>query len=143
MRVVIDTNVFVSSFFNPKGNPKKIIDLWKSEKLILCITQEILQEYIEVLIRLGLSDEPELEELLNLFKKKINIVFSNSTPKIEMIKDDPDDNKFLECATSAKAGYIISGDKHLLNLKIFQNIKIITPLNFLNQYKNKEESKKK
>ncbi|MBI4690325.1 MAG: putative toxin-antitoxin system toxin component, PIN family, partial [Nitrospirae bacterium] len=47
-RVVIDTNVFVSSFQNPEGNPQKIIDLWKRGVFILCISEEIIFEYIEV-----------------------------------------------------------------------------------------------
>ncbi len=132
MRVVIDTNVFVSSFFNPKGNPKRVIDLWKNRKITICITEEILEEYVEVLARLGLSYEPELEELLKLFKKKNNIVYISPTPKFSLIKDDPSDNKFIECAAAAQAQYIISGDKHLLNLKAFRNIAAISPSEFLN-----------
>jgi len=132
VRVVIDTNVFVSSFFNPKGNPKRVIDLWKNRKITICITEEILEEYVEVLARLGLSYEPELEELLKLFKKKNNIVYISPTPKFSLIKDDPSDNKFIECAAAAQAQYIISGDKHLLNLKAFRNIAAISPSEFLN-----------
>jgi len=132
VRVVIDTNIFVSSFFNPKGNPKRIIDLWKNRKITICITEEILEEYVEVLAKLGFSHEPELEELLKLFNKKNNIVYIASTPKFNLIKDDPDDNKFIECAAAAQAQYIISGDKHLLNLKSFRNIAAISPSEFLN-----------
>ncbi|MBU4313528.1 MAG: putative toxin-antitoxin system toxin component, PIN family, partial [Actinobacteria bacterium] len=73
MKVVIDTNIFISSFFNKKGNPRKIINLWKEEKIQLCISSEILEEYLEVLSRLGLAGEPELKGLLNLFKKQVNI----------------------------------------------------------------------
>lgn len=72
MKVVIDTNVFVSSFFG--GNPKKIIDLWKNGFIQLCLSQEILDEYIKVLIRFGLKDEKELEELLSLFKDNYNLL---------------------------------------------------------------------
>ena len=53
MRVVLDTNVFVSSFFG--GNPRAVIDLWKTGSLTLCLSQDILDEYIEVLRRLGLD----------------------------------------------------------------------------------------
>ena len=132
IRVVIDTNIFISSFFNPKGNPKRVIDLWKNRKITLCVTEEILEEYVEVLARLGFSNEPELEELLRLFKKKNNITYIASTPKFSLIKDDPSDDKFIECAVVANAQYIISGDKHLLNLKTFRNISIISPSEFLN-----------
>jgi len=132
IRVVIDTNIFVSSFFNPNGNPKRVIDLWKNRKITLCVTEEILEEYVEVLARLGFSNEPELEELLRLFKKKNNIIYTASTPKFHLIKDDPSDDKFIECAVTAQAQYIISGDKHLLNLEMFRNIIIISSLDFLN-----------
>lgn len=132
MRVVIDTNIFISSFFNPNGNPKRVIDLWKNGKITICITEEILKEYVKVLAGLGFSNEPELEELLGLFKKKNNIIYIASTPKFNLIKDDPDDDKFIECTVAARAQYIISGDKHLLNLKTFQNITVISPSEFLN-----------
>jgi predicted nucleic acid-binding protein len=65
MRVVIDTKIFVSSFFG--GNPRKIIDLWKNEKITLCLSNAILDEYVDVLSRIGLKEENELEELLSLF----------------------------------------------------------------------------
>jgi putative PIN family toxin of toxin-antitoxin system len=64
MKVVIDTNVFVSSFFG--GNPRKIIDLWRQEKVTLCLSKEILDEYVAVLQRLGLNDAVLLKELLSL-----------------------------------------------------------------------------
>ena len=65
-RVVIDTNVFVSSFFG--GNPRRIIDLWKTGKVILCLSRPIIEEYVDVLRRLGLQNEKELDELLSLNK---------------------------------------------------------------------------
>ena len=136
MKIVIDTNVFVSSFFNPEGIPRKIIDLWKSGKVILCFTEKILEEYVEVLMRLGLASEPELKELLQLFARKTNIMFVGSTPELTPIKDDPDDNKFVECAVGAGAEFIIFGDKHLLNLKTFREVQILTPTEFLNMTKS-------
>ena len=136
MKIVIDTNVFVSSFFNPEGRPRKIINLWKSGKAILCFTEKILEEYLEVLMRLGLAGEPELKELLQLFTRKANMMFIGSTPELTLIKDDPDDNKFVECAVGAGAEFIISGDKHLLNLKTFREVQILTPTEFLNMTKS-------
>jgi len=66
MKVVLDTNVFIYSFSNHQGNPKKIIDLWKSDKITLCLTYEILWEYLEVLLRLAMAGQSEIEELLIL-----------------------------------------------------------------------------
>lgn len=133
MKVVIDTNVFISSFFG--GNPKRIINLWKEEKIILCLSKEILEEYVEVLSRMGFADEKELEKLLSLFAKGFNITFTSNTPKIKAVKDDPDDNKFIECAVACGAEFIITGDKTLEKIKKYQKIKILNPKNFMLSYK--------
>jgi putative PIN family toxin of toxin-antitoxin system len=55
LKVVIDTNVFISSFFG--GVPREIINLWKKGEIVLCLSQEIIEEYLEVLNRLGLKDK--------------------------------------------------------------------------------------
>jgi putative PIN family toxin of toxin-antitoxin system len=133
MKVVIDTNVFVSSFFG--GNPRKIIDLWKKGKISLCVSKNILDEYIEVLQRIGLGDGREIEELLSLFAKGFNILFTTKTPKIKVVKDDPDDDKFIECAVALKAEAIITGDKALKTMNEYMGIKILTPQQFLKTYK--------
>ncbi len=131
MRVVVDTNVFVSSFFG--GNPRKIIDLWKDGKLVLCLSDVILDEYTEVLRRMGLDDEL-LGELLALFGKGINILFTSKTPEIKAVRSDPDDDKFVECAVALRAEVIITGDKALGALRKYRGIKILTPQAFLKQY---------
>ncbi|HSB07336.1 MAG TPA: putative toxin-antitoxin system toxin component, PIN family [Thermodesulfobacteriota bacterium] len=133
MRVVVDTNIFVSSFFG--GNPRKIIDLWKKGEISLCLSKNILDEYVDVLQRIGLGDEREIEELLSLFAKGINIIFTTKTPKIKVIKDDPDDDKFVECAIALKAEVIITGDKALKAIKEYMGIKILTPQQFLKTYR--------
>ena len=133
MKVVIDTNVFVPSFLG--GNPRKVIDLWKKGKISLCISKNILDEYVEVLQRIGLGDEREIEELLSLFAKGFNILFTTKTPKIKVVKDDPDDDKFIECAVALKAEAVITGDKALKAMNEFMGIKILTPQQFLKEYK--------
>lgn len=132
MKAVIDTNVFVSSFFG--GYPKKIIDLWRDEKITLCLSGAILDEYIEVLRRLGLKNEPELEELLSLFSTGFNILFTTKTPKLRVVESDPDDDKFIECAIALKAGFIITGDKELLAVRKYMGIGILTPKRFVDEY---------
>jgi putative PIN family toxin of toxin-antitoxin system len=132
VRVVVDTNVFVSSFFG--GNTRKIIDLWKDGKLTLCLSDAILEEYTEVLRRMGLDDDL-LGELLTLFGKGINILFTTKTPEIKAVKSDPDDDKFIECAVALKADSIVTGDKALAALRKYKDITILTPQAFLKQYK--------
>jgi putative PIN family toxin of toxin-antitoxin system len=133
MKVVIVTNIFVSSFFG--GNPRKIIDLWKNGNIILCLSKDILDEYIDVLQRVGLRDENEIEELLSLFGKGFNILFTTKTPKIRAVKDDPEDDKFIECAVTLKAEVTITGNKVLKAIGGYMGIKILNPQEFLKEYK--------
>ncbi len=130
-RVVIDTNVFISSFFG--GNPKKIIDLWKSGEILWCLSNEIIDEYVVVLRRMGLQNEKEINKLLKIFAEGYHIIFTANTPHLEIVKDDPDDNKFIECAVELEARYIISGDKHLQKIKKYLEILIVNPAEFLEQ----------
>ena len=130
IRAVVDTNVFVSSFFG--GNPRKIVDLWKSGQITLCLSKAIMDEYVTVLQRLGLENEPELEELLGLFAGGYHILFAAKTPRLDLVKEDPDDNKFIECAVALKAHVIISGDKALTAIEDYMGIKVVTPRQFLN-----------
>ena len=133
IKIVIDTNAFVSSFFG--GNPKRIIDLWMNQEIILCLSKDVLDEYIDVLQRVGLKHENEIEELLSLFAKGFNILFTTKTPKIKAIQGDPDDDKFIECAVALKAQVIITGDKVLRTMGEYMGIKILAPQEFLKTYR--------
>lgn len=133
MRVVIDTNVFVSSFFG--GKPRKIIDLWRTEQITLCLSKEILDEYVEVLQRIGLTDQAMLKELLSFLASSFNMFYTGKTPSIQAVRNDPDDDKFIECAVALKAEAIITGDRELKAIKEYMGIKVLTPLEFLKEYK--------
>jgi len=132
IKVVVDTNVFVSSFFG--GNPLKIVDLWKSGQLTLCLSRPIIDEYIEVLQRLGLKNERELSELLSLFAHGFHVLFSAKTPELHLVEEDPDDDKFIECVVALKADFIISGDKALIAIQDYMGIRIVSPQEFLDNY---------
>lgn len=131
MKIVIDTNVFVSSFLNPKGTPRLIIDLWKNGRVTLCLCAEILAEYMEVLSRFGLAGEPELRELLDLFKSRQGIDFVVIDNDLHVIEADPADDKFLECALKARVACIVSGDKHLKMLETYEGVPIHSPHEFM------------
>ena len=133
IRVVVDTNVFVSSFFG--GIPRKLIDLWKSGEITLCLSKPIVDEYVEVLRRLGLQNEKELDELLSLFAHGFHLVFTAKTPKLHVVEKDPDDNMFIECAVALKAAYVITGDKALKEIQAYMGIKIVSPKDFLSDLK--------
>jgi len=133
MRVVIDTNVFVSSFFG--GKPRKVIDLWKKGEITICLSPNIIEEYVDVLRRLGLEEEPEIGELIDLFAKGIHLLFTTKTPSIKVVHEDPADDKFIECAVALKAEAIISGDKRLKAIKDYMGIKILSPGEFLSFFR--------
>ena len=125
MKAVLDTNVFVSGIFWT-GSSNKVIFSWKEGKFVLVTSLEIISEVIKVLkdfkIRL-----PE-----NMIKEWIDLITRNSVivepkEKINIIKDDPKDDIFIETAVAGNVDFIISQDNHLLKLKEFRKIKIITP----------------
>ena len=128
MRAVIDTNVFVSSFFG--GVPKQVIDLWKSGALTLCLSRPIVEEYAAVLERLGVG-ALELRELLNLVAQGYHCLFSASPPDLHLIEADPDDDKFVACAVALRADAVVSGDRHLLAVGKYMGIQMLTPRQLL------------
>lgn len=135
LKIVIDTNVFISSFFG--GIPKEIINLWKEGKIVLCLSQNIIEEYIEVMNRLGLKNTKEIQQLTRLFAEGYNSIFTSKTPNINIVVDDPDDNKFIECAVELDCKFIISGDKHLKDIKKYIDTVIMAPRDFIDFYNTK------
>lgn len=129
MKTVLDTNVFVSSFFG--GNPRAVINLWRDGIVTLCLSNDILEEYLEVLTRLGLAGRPEFDGLLNLLQTSRNLLFVAKPDQRRAVPADPDDDKFIACAVALGARYIVSGDKHLLGMRRYMGIGIMTPAQFV------------
>ena len=128
LRLVLDTNVLISSFFG--GNPRKVIDLWRRGRAILCITHEVLEEYLRVMARLPIAPETK-SELVAILQEKRNIELIIPSRRHAVIREDPEDDKFIDCAVEAQADYIISGDDHLLRVKEYRSIPICSPKEFL------------
>ena len=131
MRVVVDTNVFISSFLG--GYPKRVIDLWKTGKVTLCLTNAIIDEYIGVLKRMEFIRNEDIKALLFLFKEQFNCVFSASVSPLSVCSD-PDDDKFIEAAVALDAEVIISGDDHLKSMKKYMDIRIMPPKDFVKRF---------
>lgn len=129
LKVVIDTNIFVSGVLVEEGNPSLVIKVWKrAKKYQLFITEEIIQEVLKVMHRLNVNAEIIVDWDKAIRKNAISVT---PTRKIEAIKEDPSDNKFLECAIEVQADYIVTGDKHLKKLNEFKGIKVIDARKFL------------
>jgi hypothetical protein len=129
MRVVIDTNVFVSSFFG--GVPRQVVDHWFLGELILCVSRPILKEYFDVLSRFQFDREAFLGRLIAAFEKGPNVLFVNNPKEQIWIREDPADNKFIACAISLHAEYIVSGDLHLRRTGRVGDVKIVHPREML------------
>ncbi|MBF0478807.1 MAG: putative toxin-antitoxin system toxin component, PIN family [Candidatus Omnitrophica bacterium] len=128
MKVVLDTNVLISAIIFG-GKSRDILEMAISGKIKLAISQDILKELAEVLI------DKKFQSPASFVQQIIHELFEISelvivTSKINVIKNDPDDNRILECAVGAEADYIVSGDKDLLTLKHFGKIKILSPSDF-------------
>ena len=135
-RVVIDTNVLISSFLG--GNPYQVFACWKRSELALCVSPPIVEEYAKVFDRLGLHDEAEAVEFFKLLQKGFNVIFVGKTPKLQLVKTDPSDNKFIECVVAAEAECIISGDRALLSIKNYLGIEILNPQTFLTKFRKEK-----
>lgn len=129
-KIVLDTNILISAFGWP-GKPRKIFRKVLDQKYILVESKETLTELRKVLDypKFGFDSERKIR-FLALVTAVAELV--GVKPEFDVIKADPSDNKFLDLAVAAKADYIVSGDRHhLLQLKEFREIKIVTPAEFL------------
>jgi len=136
-KIVTDTNLIISAFINPHGKPALILDAVIDDQLILITSKTILNEAWRVFsyhkIKKWLNKNNIKQQETDIYLEKlamISIVVSGET-KIDAVSRDPDDNIILSCAKEGNADFIISGDKHLLDIKVFQGIKILNPVDFL------------
>ena len=117
------------------GTLYKVIEFWESGKLDVYYTSDILGEYSKVLsypkFKLPLDVVADILVFVTEFGKRIKL-----KTKVDIIKEDPFDNIFLECAIDGGCQVVITGDKHLLGLKEYRNIKIVTPRQFFSIFKS-------
>jgi hypothetical protein len=128
VKVVADTNVLVSAFLFPGGPPEDVFRLTVAGEVQLGTSEPILKELLHVLKRKFKCPASMLEEVETLVR--VNCVMVAPTETIRVIADEPD-NRVLECAVSFSADYIVSGDRHLLNLKKYKAIQIIKVNEFI------------
>jgi putative PIN family toxin of toxin-antitoxin system len=131
VRVILDTNVFVSGVFF-SGPPHQILEAWRDGRLHLVISQEILDEYRRVGEILSNQFSADLWPIIELVAVEAEIFPSHALP--EPVCNDPDDDKFLACALAGKCKMIVSGDKHLIKVSGFKGIDVIKPSEFVDKY---------
>lgn len=140
-RVVLDANQIVSAFLKKTGNPAKVLDLFKNGAFEVIVSPSIIKEIEDVLNYPRLQKyhgktKMEVKHFLSLFTDLcINIYIENKGEPI--VKEDPTDDKYIICALEGNANFIISGDKHLLKLSSYKDVRILTPKAFLGIIGNK------
>lgn len=129
MKVVVDTNIYLSGLIFPESHPGKVLRLLRGSKIQVYCSKFILDEIrINLIIKFGYSEE-YTEKFIEEILKYVQIV--RPQIKINQIKEKDDDNRILEAAVEAKADFLVSGDKkHLLPLKNFHGIKIVSAKEF-------------
>ena len=131
MKIVVDTNVVISGIFFG-GNPRMIIEAAVSGRVDAYATAEIIQEYAEIVEYLVEKKQGKLDSSI-LSKLFMSLTVIESETVIEICRD-VDDNKFIECAVDAKALYIVSGDRDLLDVQKYDGIQIITAKDFCDRF---------
>ena len=132
MRIILDTNVLVSGIFF-SGPPFRILKAWRDNKLQLVVSTDILDEYQRVAAILGEKySQVDIRPVLDLLTVNSDIVTAPPLP--EPVSVDPDDDKFIACALVSNTKLIVSGDRHLLDVDGYQDIRVLKPRRFVNIY---------
>jgi putative PIN family toxin of toxin-antitoxin system len=123
-----DSNVWVSAFNFP-GKPRQLIEMADAGEISIVISQPIIEEVLRVLReKLQWSDEALIEVRLQMegMARKVT-----PTEEVDDVREDPADNRILECASVARSDYIVSGDNDLLRAKMFRDMPIVKVSMFL------------
>jgi len=134
MLVVLDANVIISALHLPQSRLTRILTLVHAGKIDLTISPFILDEVKGVLVKKFGWTGDRAQEAKQLIRS-MAVVIVDPKERISVIKGNDADNRILECAVEASADFLITGDKeHLLPLRHFRGIRIVSPAAFLELY---------
>lgn len=131
MKVVFDTNIFISAFVIPGSQGERAFLLARRKRFDLYTSVAILTETANKLREKFDQSEEDIREALKIVSR--SAVVLKPTVKVRVLEDDPD-NRILECAVEAETDVIVTGDRHLLKLKKFQGIPIVRLADFLRMF---------
>jgi len=135
LRVVLDTNIFVSSLLVKAGLPAQLLDAWRARRYLLITSEAILAEiratlsYPRIRRKYNITDE-DVEQLCVLLLRDALLV-PGATDVAGAIPADPSDEKILACAVDGRADFIVSGNLHLLDLRQYRGIVISNARQFM------------
>ncbi len=132
MKIILDTNVFISGIFF-RGPPFDILQAWKDRQIQVVLTKQIIDEYQRVAQSLK-TNFPLVDILPIINFMAIHGRLINADDFSLTVCEDPDDDKFIECAVASGTGIIVSGDKHLLNVSGYQGITVLKPREFVDTF---------
>ncbi len=129
MKITVDTNFLISSTQWGNSVSRRLLDIMIEKDIEIYITDFVIEEFSRVLKRDFKYDEEDVERFIEIVLSLTKLVVTKN--EINIIKDDPSDNKIIECALESESDYILTYDKHLLNIKEYKGVKIIKPEEFL------------
>lgn len=133
IRAVLDTNVVISSIFW-RGSPFMVVSMGMEKKYTVVTSPAIIDEVaLKLKEKFNVPDD-KINELLRILYAFSDVVVPRT--KINLVRADKNDNKIIECAVEGGADYIVSGDVHLLDIKEYKDIKILTPSDMLKVLKH-------
>jgi len=132
VRIILDTNVFISGIFW-SGSPFQILKAWQLGQVKLVLSQEILDEYDRVSKALSKKyPDVDLSGVIELVTINADLYVAKKLNA--PISRDPDDDKFIACALSADVKIIVSGDEDLLTISGYEGILVLKPASFIRQF---------
>ncbi len=137
IRAVLDTNILVSALITKKSSaPLQLYKAFTIKQFLLITSPSILAEVEDVInrkkvIKYHRRNLEQRKEIMKQLVKLSYVTLESVTTEDVIIERDPDDDKFLDAAIEGNADFIVSGDRHLLDLKTYEGIKILTPKEFL------------
>ena len=131
-RTVVDTNVWLSAYYAPHGAPARVIQCWREHKIVLCMSEPLLQEYKRKFTAKFGGKSGELPPRIGVDFAAIKgaLFVAAPQPFPGCVPGDPDDEKFVECAIAAQADYLVSGDKGLLACDGYRGVTVVKPADF-------------
>ena len=133
--IVIDTNILITASEDDFNDAREVIDLVTTGKVRAIATRQIIDEN-KLLLKKRVVKKAVKQELANYFNY-VRLIRATSRERI--VEEDREDDKFVHCALAASADFIITQDRHLLDIEKTGETEIVTPADFLARLKRRED----